>query len=68
MNWSVVFRNITLGAFAGAAVGLLIGLLLVWLTDWDNPFWAMAVGLGAGAILANTATTAKLDRRRERRG
>lgn len=55
MNWSESLRNITVGAFAGAALGLILGLLLVWLTDSvDNPFWAMSVGLGVGACLAAT--------------
>ena len=61
MNWSVAMRNITVGALAGAVLGLLVGLLLVWLTDWDNPFWAMSAGLGAGAIFANTAPMVKRD-------
>lgn len=61
MNWSVTIRTITVGAFAGAAVGLLIGLVLMGLTDWDNPFWAMAAGLGAGAIVASTAPMVRRD-------
>jgi uncharacterized membrane protein len=55
VNWSVIIRNITVGAFAGAALGLVVGLLLVWLTDSvDNPFWAMSAGIFVGSILATT--------------
>ena len=55
MNWPVVIRNITVGAFAGAVAGLLLGLLLVWLTDSiDNPFWAMSIGIAVGAAMATT--------------
>lgn len=62
MNWSVAFRNITVGALAGGVLGLLAGLLLVWLTDAiDNPFWVMSIGIGIGAVLANTAPMVKRD-------
>jgi cobalamin synthase len=62
VNWSVIMRNITVGAFAGAALGLVVGLLLVWLTDSvDNPFWAMSIGIAVGAVLANTAPMVKRD-------
>ncbi len=34
----------------------------MWLTDWiDNPFWVMAIGIGVGAVLANTAPMVKRD-------
>ena len=47
MKWSVMVRNITVGALAGGVLGLLAGLLLVWLTDSvDNPFWGMSIGIG----------------------
>ena len=63
MNWSVVFRNITVGAFVGAALGLLVGLLLVWLTDSiDNPFWAMSIGIAVGAGMSIAAPRRGADR------
>lgn len=53
MNWSTAIRNITIGALAGGVIGLAIGLLLVGLTDAiENPFWAMSIGIGVGAVLA----------------
>ena len=43
--------RLTAWSFAGAAAGLFVGLLLLALDVVDNPFWTMAVGIGAAAML-----------------
>lgn len=60
MDWARAISNITVSALVGGVAGLLVGLLLVRLTDWvDNPFWSMAVGIGAGAVVASTVATSR---------
>jgi hypothetical protein len=51
MNGLTFLSRLTVWAFAGAAVGLLVGLLLLVLDVVENPFWLMAVGIGAAAVL-----------------
>jgi len=49
---STLIARITAYALVAGVLGLLTGLLLAALTDLDNPFWAMSVGIGVGAVLA----------------
>ncbi|WP_138759405.1 hypothetical protein [Modestobacter altitudinis] len=51
MNGWTFLSRLTAWAFAGAALGLLAGLALVGLDVLDNPFWLVAVGIGAAAVL-----------------
>lgn len=60
MDWARAISNITVSALAGGALGLLVGFLLVATTDGvDNPFWSMAVGIGAGAVVAGAVASAR---------
>jgi CBS-domain-containing membrane protein len=43
--------RLTLWAIAGALVGLLAGLVLTGLDVAENPFWLVAAGIGAAAVL-----------------
>lgn len=52
---STLIARMTVYALIGGVLGLLAGLLLTALTNLDNPFWLMAIGIGAGAMLASVS-------------
>ncbi|MBB3676173.1 hypothetical protein [Modestobacter versicolor] len=60
-GWTFLSR-LTAWAFAGAAVGLLVGLLLLALDVVDNPFWLVAAGIGAAAVLVPVTGRREPDR------
>lgn len=49
-----LLARITVLVIAGAVIGLIVGLLGKYVFEWssfENPFWAVAVGIGVGAVL-----------------
>ena len=51
MDVLAFLSRLTGWALAGAALGLLVGLVLLALDVVDNPFWLVAAGIGAAAVL-----------------
>ena len=60
MNWSVFVRDLTVAVLIGAVVGLLVGLVVAWSSDAvDNPFWFVAGGISAGAVLTGACQSGR---------
>jgi hypothetical protein len=52
MNVSDFLSRLGIYAVIGAVLGTLVGLVLLALDVTDNPFWATAVGIFVGAMIA----------------